>query len=211
MPAKRADSFNIALENLRDELRGGIHPTGSRLTASEIAERLSLSQTPVREALSRLAGEGLLQDRRGQGFFVPRLSELDLAVLFRLQQALLLMTCEGDGQPAPASELDRLTGAEGADLARRDPPIAAERLFRLLAARASPPLARHLARLHDQLAAIRQAEPQVLDGLSEEFDALAAAVAEGEREAIRDGLVRFFERRIGAAAALAASQDRPRI
>lgn len=209
MTRKRADSFNIALETLRNELRSGAHPTGARLTASGIAERLSLSQTPVREALSRLAGEGLLQDRRGQGFFVPRLSELDLAVLFRLQHALLLMTCDGDGQPAPVSELDKLAGAEGAALALREIPVATERLFRLLAARSSPPLARHLARLHDQLAAVRQAEPQVLDGLSEEYETLGAAVARGERQPIRDGLDRFFERRIGAAAALAASQDRP--
>ena len=211
MTRKRADSFNIALETLRHELRSGAHPTGARLTASGIAERLSLSQTPVREALSRLAGEGLLQDRRGQGFFVPRLSELDLAVLFRLQQALLLVTCEQDGAPVPAPELDGRIVAETAPPALRDLPVATERIFRALAARTSPPLARHLARLHDQLAAVRQAEPQVLDGLTEEFQALAATIARGQRQPIRDGLARFFERRIGASAALAASQDRPRI
>ena len=211
MARKRADSFNIALQTLRDELRSGTHPTGARLTASGIAERLSLSQTPVREAMSRLAGEGLLQDRRGQGFFVPRLSELDLAVLFRLQQALLLMTCEQDGAPVPAPELDGLIVAEAGPPALRDLPVATEQIFRALAARTSPPLARHLARLHDQLAAVRQAEPQVLDGLTEEFETLAAAVARGERQPIRDGLDRFFARRVGAAAALAASQDRPRL
>lgn len=211
MPRKRADSFKIALETLRHELRRGAHPTGARLTASEIAERLSLSQTPVREALSRLAGEGLLQDRRGQGFFVPRLNELDLAVLFRLQQDLLLLTCQEGPLAVPAPELDRLIGVERSVLAARDLPVATERLFRLLAARSSPTLARHLARLHDQLAAVRSAEPQVLDGLSEEFETLAGAVAQGERQPIRDGLARFFARRIAAAATLAASQDSPRI
>lgn len=208
MPRKRAESFKIALETLRGELRGGIHPTGARLTASEIAERLSLSQTPVREALSRLAGEGLLQDRRGQGFFVPRLSELDLAVLFRLQQELLLLTCESDVPGVPRPELDRVVGDAAA---APDLPVATERLLRILAARGSPALAQHLARLHDQLAAIRAAEPEVLEGLSDEFETLAIALARGERQPIRDCLARFFARRIAAAAPLAASQDRPRI
>ena len=75
MTRKRADSFKIALDTLREELRAGVHSAGSRLTANDIAERLSLSQTPVREALSRLAGEGLLLDRRGQGLFVQSLAE----------------------------------------------------------------------------------------------------------------------------------------
>lgn len=211
MPRKRADSFKIALDTLRDELRGGAHPSGARLTASEIAERLSLSQTPVREALSRLAGEGLLQDRRGQGFFVPRLSELDLAALFRLQQALLLMACEDDHPPLEAPELDRLMAIDRAALAPGDLPLAAERLFRVVVARSSPPLARHLGRLLDQVAAVRAAEPQLLGGLSEEFEDLAAAVARGEPPPIREGIARFFARRIQAAAALAGSQDHPRI
>ncbi len=89
MVSKRADSFRIALDTLRDELRRGVHAGGARLTANDIASRLALSATPAREALSRLAGEGLLQDRRGQGFFVPSLSEHDLALLFRLQLELL--------------------------------------------------------------------------------------------------------------------------
>ena len=211
MPRKRADSFKIAVEALREELRSGVHTPGTRLTANEIAERLSLSQTPVREALSRLAGEGLLQDRRGQGFFVPRLSEADLAVLFRLQEELLLMTCEADRPPLPEPDLDQLMGVDRSGLQPRDLPVATERLFRVLAATASPPLARHLGRLHDQLAAARTAEPEVLDGLPEAFRNLADAVAAGGRQRIREALARFFARRIQAAAALAGSQDRARI
>lgn len=46
MTRKRADSFKIALDTLREELRAGVHRAGSRLTANDIAERLSLSQTP---------------------------------------------------------------------------------------------------------------------------------------------------------------------
>lgn len=68
MARKRPESFAIALDWLRADLRAGTHPAGARLTAGAIAERLQLSPTPVREALSHLAGEGLLDDRRGQGY-----------------------------------------------------------------------------------------------------------------------------------------------
>lgn len=47
MAGKRANSFKVALETLKAELRGGIHAAGARLTATEIAERLDLSPTPV--------------------------------------------------------------------------------------------------------------------------------------------------------------------
>lgn len=210
MARKRADSFKIALETLREELRSGTHPAGARLTANDIAERLSLSQTPVREALSRLAGEGLLQDRRGQGFFVPRLGELDLAILFRLQLELLLIACELDRPSVSGPDLDRLMAIDRT-LQPRDIPLASERLFRVVAAAASSPLARHLGRLHDQLAAVRAAEPYVLDRLPEELHDLASAIAAGERHAVRDSLGAFFARRIQAAPALAGAQDAPRI
>ena len=46
-------------------------PIGSRIRAAEIADALGVSNTPVREALIRLSTEGLIENRRGSGFFVP--------------------------------------------------------------------------------------------------------------------------------------------
>ncbi|MFN3487458.1 MAG: GntR family transcriptional regulator, partial [Planctomycetota bacterium] len=60
----------MALTAVRDRLQSGALPPGARATAVDLADDLGLSTTPVREALSRLAGEGLLEDRRGQGYFV---------------------------------------------------------------------------------------------------------------------------------------------
>lgn len=207
MSRKREDSFKIALETLRAELRTGVHAAGTRLTANEIAERLSLSQTPVREALSRLAGEGLLQDRRGQGFFVPSLSEHDLAVLFRLQHEMLRIACQGERSALSAQDIERLSSA-GADV--RDPQdlaLASERLLRAFAAASSLPLARHLARLHDQLASVRAAEPRVLEGLDHELTDLAAAMVSGDARRVEAVFETYFERRIRAASALVRRQD----
>lgn len=207
MARKRADSFKIALDTLREELRAGVHSAGSRLTANDIAERLSLSQTPVREALSRLAGEGLLLDRRGQGFFVQSLAEQDLIALFRLQLELLLIACEGERSSLPHIDLGRLVPTATETPSDATFVLASERLFRVFASASSPPLARHLGRLQDQLAPLRAVEPRVLHGLPAEFGQLLDIISTGATETVRNELNAFFGRRIGVAAALIRALD----
>ena len=46
---------------LRDLIMGGDLDPGARLGEVELADRLGVSRTPVREALSRLAAEGLVE------------------------------------------------------------------------------------------------------------------------------------------------------
>ena len=62
--ARLRDPYGMALEGLRAGLRAGRFGLGAPLVAAELAPTLSVSATPLREALSRLAGEGLLEDRR---------------------------------------------------------------------------------------------------------------------------------------------------
>jgi len=72
------------------EIRSGLVMPGSQILIARLADRLRISPIPVREALSRLAGEGLLSERPGAGFFVPRLHAHQLAELYRLR--LLVIT-----------------------------------------------------------------------------------------------------------------------
>lgn len=76
----------IARSNLGDQVyldvlqriqRGSV-PAGSKLKDTAIAAELGVSRTPVREALTRLAWEGLLAADTGKGF---RLTPLDPAEL----------------------------------------------------------------------------------------------------------------------------------
>jgi DNA-binding GntR family transcriptional regulator len=57
---------------------------GSALAESEIAARFGLSRTPVREALLRLAGEGLIEIRPQRGTYVARIA------LPRIEEALFV-------------------------------------------------------------------------------------------------------------------------
>lgn len=63
-----------ALGELRRRIFDGVLPGGTRLTEVLLAEMLSISRTPVREALARLAEEGLLD--RGRGGYLVRTFEL---------------------------------------------------------------------------------------------------------------------------------------
>lgn len=55
-------------------------PAGSRLGQVELAERFGISRTPVREALRRLAGEGLVEGHSNRGF---RVVDLGLGEVMR--------------------------------------------------------------------------------------------------------------------------------
>jgi DNA-binding GntR family transcriptional regulator len=61
---------------------------GQKLPAQDIADRLGLSRTPVREALQRLAQDGLIEKSGGWGFVVRRIGRQDLADLFEARRLL---------------------------------------------------------------------------------------------------------------------------
>lgn len=59
-----------------------------KLRAADIAARLDVSRTPVREALSRLEQERLVRREGGWGYSVPPLSFKDAMNVYRVREAL---------------------------------------------------------------------------------------------------------------------------
>jgi predicted ArsR family transcriptional regulator len=86
---KPKDPFSVVLDTLRAQLKNGQLVSGEPLTITDLAHDLGLSATPVREALSRLAGERLIEDRRGRGYFAPRLDVSDLVEFYGLRRLYL--------------------------------------------------------------------------------------------------------------------------
>jgi DNA-binding GntR family transcriptional regulator len=74
---------DVAYERLRALVLSGDIAPGARLGQVELAERFGISRTPIREALRRLSGEGLVDFHPNRGFRVAGLG-LD-AVLLRLE------------------------------------------------------------------------------------------------------------------------------
>lgn len=66
-----------AAEQLHRAIVSGEVPAGSHLRLTEIAERLGMSMSPVREALRRLESLGLVEVHPHRGAFVRELSKSD--------------------------------------------------------------------------------------------------------------------------------------
>ena len=64
---------------LRNAIRTGEFPLGTRLVEREVAERLGVSRIPVREAIQQLVEEGLVQKTPHRGTFVhsPTRNEIE--------------------------------------------------------------------------------------------------------------------------------------
>lgn len=70
--------------SLREYLRAGRIPTGQPLQEAVLGAQLGVSRTPVREALARLASDGLVV-AEGRSFTVPELAEGDIEDIYALR------------------------------------------------------------------------------------------------------------------------------
>jgi DNA-binding GntR family transcriptional regulator len=71
-----------------DAIHRGTHAPGSRIRDSALAVELGVSRTPVREALLRLAREGVLDSDMGKGFRVPPLDAAEIGDIGQIVGAL---------------------------------------------------------------------------------------------------------------------------
>jgi DNA-binding GntR family transcriptional regulator len=78
----------FAYATLRGEITEGRLPPGHRLREQELSERLQVSRTPVREALSRLQADGLLVMQPRTGLAVAELDEAAGIELYETREAL---------------------------------------------------------------------------------------------------------------------------
>jgi len=83
---------NSRAENLYWEMREAISDgqlaAGSRVREIEVATRYGVSRTPVREALQRLAIDGLLEELPGQGLTVTNPSLKDILDAYLVREVL---------------------------------------------------------------------------------------------------------------------------
>ena len=74
--------------HIRQKLSRGELPPGKRLVNRSLAEEIGVSVIPVREAIHRLASEGLVEHMPGAGAFVRKTNRQDLDNLYVLRDAL---------------------------------------------------------------------------------------------------------------------------
>ena len=86
--AKTPTLHHGVLSSLRDLIVHNELLPGTRLTESSLCERLSVSRTPLREALKVLSHEGLVEILPNRGARVVRLTQEDVRHLFEVIGAL---------------------------------------------------------------------------------------------------------------------------
>ena len=77
-----------AYHTVRDGIISGRYPPSSRVTEQDIAEAAGVSRTPVREALRRLHGEGLVEFQPNHGAVVTDWTDVDTDEVFELRAML---------------------------------------------------------------------------------------------------------------------------
>ena len=184
--ARERDPYGWSLAAVRRKLKAGEFVGGAPLTIIDLARELKLSPTPVREALARLAGEGVIEDRRGRGYHAWRLEAPDLIELYDLHELVVRRTLTA------ISEQDWMP-VDLAGSADEDP---AERVFTGLveASAAQTFIALHAA-LTVRLGPVRVAETMVLPDVGAEAITLTLVFEARQWRALSEASAAYHNRR----------------
>ncbi|WP_420011920.1 GntR family transcriptional regulator [Tateyamaria sp.] len=99
----------VAYARLLSAIRGGEFQPGDRLRETDVAARLSLSRTPVREALRRLEADCIVEHRPRLGAVIRQLSHTELVELYEMRAVLERTAAEMAAKHAAPAEVDALS------------------------------------------------------------------------------------------------------
>jgi hypothetical protein len=178
------------------------------MVVMDLAKTLRVSATPVREALSRLSGEGLVEEHRGRGFSAPRLDPADLGSLHNLHGvyiATALIWREGRQERVILSKPERgaegataRVGAKGDTVGYRQRALTEQLWIGVVEAVDNRALKRHQQQVNDKLAVARLVEPQIFADLASELDYLSQFAGAEASSAFRNAATDYHRRRFEA-------------
>lgn len=107
----RATAVDRVVHLIRQGVKRGRYAPGQRLPEADLTRELQVSRGPLREALSRLAAEGVLEIEPYRGAMVRRLTRADVEDLYQVREVL-------EGQAA-ALAARRITDGDRAEQLRQ--------------------------------------------------------------------------------------------
>ncbi len=188
-PLRVRSVVGLAYDELRARIVDGRVQPGARIGQAELADGLGISRGSVREALRRLAGDGLVVFEVNRGFFV---ADVGLErVLERLEARLLLEPgiARLAAERHDDADLDALRGAVAAEHAARTAAAAHDASRAFHAALAAATRNEALSRIFDslwiadvgrRLLASRRSQPAWQRADAAEHEELLEAVASGD-------------------------------
>lgn len=108
VPIERLDLRDQVHTILRTEIIQGRLGPGERLHVGRLADRLGVSPTPIKEALSRLMAEGLVKLGARGGTFVTRPTRATIDDIFELREVLEQFAAARAMAVATEADLDQL-------------------------------------------------------------------------------------------------------
>ncbi|MEI8078041.1 MAG: GntR family transcriptional regulator [bacterium] len=214
---------DMVYQGLFDDMVNGRLRPGQRLTEQEISQARGISRAPVREAIARLAVDGLLRLVPRSGCYVCRLSERDIQHIFdlrvRLETLALDYAFDVFDQVQLAQLRAKLVACQGRAerrLLRDEEPL--DTLFHatILNAAASPLLQDLLGKLLARIRvfqAIGSRDPGKARDALENHVALLVVIIAGDRRTARRRLQQHLEvarnNAVGLAAFFSGNADPP--
>ena len=176
---------------VRRALQSGRYAPGQRIDPATLAAEFNISPTPVRFALYRLVGEGMVADHARDGLHVPLLTEVAMRDLYDWMERLLLMACDIGVAPTFRKSVKLELASADDDLVKLT-----WQLFDIIA-RATAHWSLHHAvkQANDRLAPIRRAKQGLLEHAYEELSQLNRHWQTRDIPALKSALRDYHERR----------------
>lgn len=188
------DPYGAALGAVRRLADAGRFHAGEPIVVTELAAEVGFSATPVREALACLAGQGLIERRRGRGYFYPALAPAEIIDLFELQHAYVhaALTLHPRGLALLRKAVVGIDPREGP-----------QAVFAAIIAQSSnAALTAAHQRVVDRLKTVIEAERAWVDHDAESVRVMIAAVADGRIDGLLAQLDALHDRRCARTPAL---------
>ncbi len=185
--------------HLRTEILSGERSSGALLREADLAAQLKVSRTPIREALRRLAADGIIEIKPNRSAVVRTWDAEQLKNIYQIREALEGLAAElacGRLTGADFAELDRLAAkvARAGARARREHCHQFDvQLHRTIAERSdNPMLAREIGRFHDLVQLVRDRVGDQGDSLEQAHEQhlkIVEALRSGKPDAARAAMV----------------------
>lgn len=181
-----------AVEEIRRRIRAGDLVPGQRLVAGDLSAELKISGGPIREALTKLAGEGLVEVQPYRGAVVKPQTPIDIAEIFEVREVIEGLAARLAARAVAADPSLMAPIQEAANKGRQYAKqgnylaygIANMEFHEAIYSAAGRPrvgkLARQFSDQIDRLNNRRLTQPDVLINSAAEHDEIAAAIGAGE-------------------------------
>lgn len=107
---KRGSGVKMVYDLLRDDILDLVMPPGSAIDEVQLAERFAISRTPIREALARLAAEGLIDTLPNRSTMVSQIDFVNLHTFFDAITLMYRVTTRLAAQNWRAGDLEVIRG-----------------------------------------------------------------------------------------------------